>query len=393
MNSLCRYILPILLLLLNLTAESISGRNPDKFNDEVRRIFDNLDMTGLGIAVVDGDSIIYQESFGYKELPENGKGGIRLANDDLFRIASISKTFIATVILQLQEEGKLSLDDDAQEYLKFPLRNPSIKDRPITIRHLLTHTSGINDARSWWNVDHINPDVDAEYYKCYSSTAPGRQYKYCNMNYTVLGAIIEGVTDHKFFEEVDRRIMKPLDIGGGFNCNDLDSSRFVRLYRYKPELHKYKEDDEAYRPYKGIIDRNYKLGREFGLAYPASGMRISTGDLAKYMMMHMNGGTIGGVRIISAESEEAMRRNYVGKNNYGLSFRHYNDLYPGKSLSGQTGGGHGLRSAMIFDPEDNVGFVIICSGSRSEYIDGYGDIHKPIIKLAYQYLLDYPEQN
>ena len=48
---------------------------------------------------------------------------------------------------------------------------------------------------------------------------------------------------------------------------------------------------------------------------------------------------------------------------------------------------------MIFDPEDNVGFVIICSGSRSEYIDGYGDIHKPIIKLAYQYLLDYPEQN
>lgn len=388
-----RFIILSILTIVSVSgSHHLYGRDVEKFTKEVQRIFDELDMTGLGVAVVKDDSIIYHQSFGYRQLPTDTTTAEPLANDHLFRIASISKTFVATVIMQYIEEGKLSLNDDAQKYLNFPLRNPLYSNIPITIEQLLTHTSSINDSKSWWNVNVIDPGQYDDYHKCYSRTAPGNGYKYCNMNYTLLGAVIENISRNKFFNEIDSRIMKPLALGGGFNCNDLDSSKFVRLYRYKKNLRKYVEDDEAYRPYNGIIDRNYKLGNEFGLAYPASGMKITTGDLARYMMMHMYGGELDGIRIISEDSEKLMQKNFVGRHNYGLSFRHYYDLYPGKTLTGQTGGGHGLKSAMIFDPNEKVGFVIISSGSKSDVIDGYADIHKPIIHLAYRWLFDYTQQ-
>lgn len=355
---------------------------------KIGKIFHDLDMTGLGIAVVKDDSIIYQKSFGYQVFPDSDICGVTLRDDDIFRIASISKTFIATAILQLYERGILSLNDDAQKYLNFPLRNPNFSDSIITIKMLLTHTSSINDARSWWSIDKINPNEDILYYECYSNSKPGSAYKYCNMNYTILGAVIEGATGKRFYNYIDEEIMKPLGLVGGFNCNELDSTKFVKQYRFKEDLNCYVEDDETYRPYKSLYGKNYKLGKSLGLAYPPSGMKISTGNLAKYMMMHMYGGSLNNVKIISEHSEKLMQQNYVGKNNYGLSYRQYKDLIDDRVLYGQTGGGNGLRGAMIFDPKDKIGFVILCSGSKSKYIDGYGDIHKPLIKLLNLELLE-----
>lgn len=377
----------VFLLFLSLSlSTACRTRNIAEMESKIDSIFHSLDMTGLGIAVVKNDSIIYQKSFGYRVLPQNGKEGELLENDDIFRIASISKTFIATAILQLMEQGKLSLDDDAQEYLNFPLRNPKYPDSPITIKMLLTHTSSINDSRSWWSIDKINPQIDSSYVKCYSPTIPGEKYKYCNMNYTILGAVIEGATKNRFYEYIANNILEPLDIYGGFNCNQLDSTKFVKQYRYNEDLHTYKEDNETYRPYPQVLGKNYKLGKSLGLAYPASGMKISTGNLARYMMMHINYGELNGVRIINENSERLMQDNYVGKNNYGLSYRQYKGFSKEKLFYGQTGGGNGLKGAMIFEPIDKIGFVILCSGSRSKYIDGYVDIHKPLINILYSHL-------
>lgn len=126
-------VISILSVISVLGVQSIHGRDTEEFTKGVQRIFDELDMTGLGVAVVKGDSIIYQQSFGYRQLATDTTAAEPLHNDDMFRIASISKTFIATVIMQYVEEGKLSLSDDAQKYLSFPLRNPLYKDTPITI--------------------------------------------------------------------------------------------------------------------------------------------------------------------------------------------------------------------------------------------------------------------
>lgn len=380
-------ILLLLLFFICSIQTGITKELPIELDQKIEAIFNKLDMTGLGIAVVKNDSIIFQKSYGYRVLPQPEQKGELLDNEDIYRIASISKTFIATAILQLIEKGKINLNDNAERYLNFPLRNPNSPEDTITVKMLLTHTSSINDSRSWWNINHIIPQNDNLYYQCYSPEKPGEKYKYCNMNYTVLGAVIEGATGERFYKYIDINILNPLDIKGSFNCNELDSTLFVRQYRYKEDLGHYVEDDETYRPYTKFLGDKYVLQRSLGLAYPASGMKISTGDLARYMMMHMNYGDLNGAHIISKDSELLMQQNYVGNSNYGLSYRQYRDIAKGKVFHGQTGGGNGLRGAMIFDPVEKIGFVILCSGSKSKYIDGYGDIHKPLIQLLYNYFM------
>ncbi len=354
-----------------------------KIDSTIDSIFHEMSMTGLAVAIVNEDSIAYEYYNGYKSLPGEHTKGIILENFDLFRIASISKTFVATAIMQLCERGALSLKDDAQKYLSFPLRNPSHPDDEITIEMLLTHTSSINDSRKYWSIDLINPKKDQNYNGCYSPTKPGSQYKYCNLNYNLLGAIIENITGKRFDEVIHKNILSPLGINGGYNCNSLDSTKFVKLYKYNNELGIYIESKEAYKPYNYQLGSNYIIEKYTGLLSPCGGMKITARDLARYMIMHMYGGKTNKTQIINEKSESLIRENYVGKYNYGYSFRQYKNLNPTGTLYGQTGGAYGMKSAMIFDPEKKIGFVILCSGSKSKYIDGFGDIHKPIIKTIY----------
>lgn len=368
---------------------AVTPQRLDALNKAVEKIFHDKEMTALGIAVTHGDSIIYRQSIGYRVRPMDNFPGEPLADDDLFRIASVSKTFIATAILRLQEENKLNINDDAQRYLNYPLRNPKYPKVPITIKDLLTHTSSLNDSRSYWNLDILNPETDREYFKCYSPTRPGRDYKYCNLNYVLLAAVIEGATGRRFDSEIDRIIMRPLNIHGNFNTNLLDSTKFVRLYyRDEKDGTTLIDNVENYFPYKHQIMDNYKLGKSLGLEYPAAGMKITVDDLAKYMMMHCHNGTQGDSTVISPASEALMRKNYVGKNNYGLSYRQYRQLLSGKLLHGQTGGNPGAKTCMIFDPISDIGFVILTSGAKTDYIDGYGDIHAPLIRMLYAHLFE-----
>jgi len=365
----------------------IFGQNdPVGLENEIQSVFDKRKMSGLAIAVVSGDSIIYQKAMGHRVLPEDGKPGDALREDDLFALASVSKTFIATVIMRLVDDNKLKLDDDAQKYLGFRLRNPYSPSKKITVKHLLTHTSGISDSHGWWNIEYIKPEQDKEYYKSYTKNEPGKHYEYCNLNYTLLGGVIEGVTGKRFDDVVDEIIMQPLGLGGSFNTNKLDPGKFVDYYYYDKSKKKREVNDYFYRTYKQLEPASYELGKNLSLEYPAAGMKITSGDLAKYMMMHMNDGKLGDTRVISAKSERLMQKNYVGSSNYGLSYRQYTGLIPGSVLHGQTGGGGGVKTCMIFDRDRKIGFVILSAGADSDYIDGYEDIHKPLIKILYKYL-------
>ena len=342
----------------------------------------------MSIAVVSDDSIIYSKSMGYRVLPDGTNPGIPVKDDDLYCLASVSKTFIATAIMRLMQDKKLKLNDDAAKYIGFQLRNPKFPSTPITIKQLLTHTSGINDSYSWWCMDSINPGKTPNYFRCYSDT---RDYKYCNLNYTLLSAVIEGATGRPLDTVVDSLILKPLDIKGGFNTILLDENRIVTPYYH--EKGKTKINDYVIKRYNVLLPGKYKLLNSLNIVYSPAGMKISAPDLARFMMMHMNYGTLDGKRVLTSRSEHEMQRNYVGDSNYGLSFRQYTDLVPGKTLHGQTGGIPGVKTCMIFDPTTRTGYVIVTAGADSDYIDGYGDIHKPLIKSLHKHLLENAKGN
>lgn len=364
------------------------ARNDAGLEEEIERVFKERKITAMSIAVVSDDSIIYSKSMGYRVLPDGTNPGIPVKDDDLYCLASVSKTFIATAIMRLMQDKKLKLNDDAAKYIGFQLRNPKFPSTPITIKQLLTHTSGINDSYSWWCMDSINPGKTPNYFRCYSDT---RDYKYCNLNYTLLSAVIEGATGRPLDTVVDSLILKPLDIKGGFNTILLDENRIVTPYYH--EKGKTKINDYVIKRYNVLLPGKYKLLNSLNIVYSPAGMKISAPDLARFMMMHMNYGTLDGKRVLTSRSEREMQRNYVGDSNYGLSFRQYTDLVPGKTLHGQTGGIPGVKTCMIFDPTTRTGYVIVTAGADSDYIDGYGDIHKPLIKSLHKHLLENAKGN
>lgn len=362
------------------------GTNRDSIINGLEGIMQELDAVGLSVVVVKNGENYFSASLGSKKM-NNSSHRVDLLSDDLFRIASISKTFVATAIMQLIEKDRLHLDDDINKYLSFRVFNPEFPNIPITVRMLLTHRSSINDSQGYYNFEAINPLKNKKFYLCYNKYAPGADYQYSNYNYNLLGAVIEGATGERFDDYIEENITDPLGLNCSFNANRLDSSRFVSTYRFDSLGCTYEVKD-VYKPYKWhLSNKNYRKGIYTPLLAPTSGLKISAGDLAKFMIMHINNGMFQGKQIISSQSEVLMRSGYIQSSNYAFSFRKYTGLLPGCVMYGQTGGAYGLFAAMIFDPEKKMGFVVISNGCKSDYIDGYGDLHKKVILYLYDTLI------
>lgn len=323
------------------------------------------DAAGLAVAVVKDNALVYQSSLGWKDL----EARVPLAEDDVFRIASISKSFAAISILQLVEEGRLSLDDDAGVLLGLPVRNPHFPDTVITLRMLLNHTSSITDSQRYHSLDIINPETSGSWAESYSQHQPGTHYQYSNLGYNMVGAIIERVADTRFDHYVRERVLEPLGLYGGYRPDVLDRERFAQIYRYQ-EGEGFVRSDAAYAPLAHRLD-DYRMGYSAPIFSPTGGLKISAPDLARYMLVHMNYGERDGVRIISAEHAALMQAAMVqidAHAGYGLALRTDRALIPGETLVGHTGSAYGLYSSMFFDPERKYGFVVITNGARDPEI-------------------------
>jgi CubicO group peptidase (beta-lactamase class C family) len=332
-----------------------------KFEKDMQAYLDEIQAVGLSCVVVKDNQVVYHHNFGVKNLDTQEP----VDDETLWRIASISKSFTATSLLQQVEQGKIALTDDVSDLLGFRVRNPKFPDTPITLEMLLSHTSSINDSQGYWTtIDIINPDINTSAGNCYNDYAPGSgEYEYCNLNLNLAGTILERVTGERFDQYVVNHVLRPLGLYGGYCVDSLDKARFAHLYDWDAEKGVYVDNyDEAYAPRSEKV-ANYTMGHDALIFSPTGGMKISGLDLARYMTMHMNYGTTpDGVRILSEESSRNMQVPRSKAENYGLNLWLADDYVPGITLVGHTGGAYGLRSAMFFNPEEKYGFVIICNG-------------------------------
>ncbi|MGV3546582.1 MAG: serine hydrolase domain-containing protein [Pedobacter sp.] len=352
----------------------------EKTEAEITEMMKRLDVAGLAVAVVKNNKLIYNHSFGKKSI----ENGTELSNTDVFRIASISKSFAATSIMQLAEAKKLSLDDDFGDLVGFKIRNPKYPDTKITLRMVLSHTSSINDSQGYFNLDVINPAKNENWAKCYTDKQPGTDYLYCNLNFNMVGAVIERITGQRYDSYVKQHILSPLNLYGGYCIDSLDNQRFVPLYEY--ENNAFKLAPAAYAPRREELSK-YQLGYSTPILSPTGGMKISAADLAKYMTMHMNYGKVGKVKIISQKSSKQMQTPLSDEEGYGLALRVTEKLIDGKKLVGHTGSAYGLYSAMFFDPKEKFGIVVITNGTNPKGQDGYRAVIKESFNILYQNLI------
>ena len=349
--------------------KTLSAEQLAKIEKELTTIAHDHDVVSMQVAFVVGDEIVYSKSVGLKNLAAQEPAALT----DLYRIASVSKSFSGVSTMQLVEAGKLSLDDDVSDLVGFRVRNPKFPEVPITVRMLLSHTSSIvdNSKVSYKKSfdETLNPAsaAAATVTACYSNYEPGTHYQYSNRGINLLGAVIEKVSGERFDNYVRQHILLPLGItDAGFNVDSLDSSRFASLYTIG--------DDGNFKEQKGAYERypqydTYRLGVDTPHLSPAGGMKISILGLAEWMLTLKRGGVgSNGVRILPAERVEQMFQKATPDNStvkYGFTLSTSKTLL-GFPMRGHTGSAYGLKSVLNYSLDEDFGVVVFCSSVDGE---------------------------
>lgn len=367
------------ILVISFFSWNITLAQPQKAEAGIQSIMLKNNVVGISVAVVKKNKIIYTHSFGYKNLETKEP----LTDDCIFRIASISKSFSASSIMQLVEAGKVSLEDDVSKLIGFTVRNPKFPSTVITLRMLMQHRSSINDSEGYFSLDSINPTTNPNWAKCYNNYEPGKGYMYCNLNYNMTGTIIEKISGERFDQYVKHHILDPLKLYGGYCVDSLDKNKFATIYEYQSDSAKFVAAPNAYAPRREEI-ANYVMGKSTPIFSPTGGMKISATDLAKYMMMHSKQGRYKGVKIMSKQSANEMQTKVSEEDGYGMAIENQENLIMGKLMRGHTGSAYGLYSGMFFNTKEKFGFVVITNGCAAKYEDGFNELIKSTINCLYE---------
>ena len=323
--------------------------------------------------------------------------------DDSARIASISKTVVAIGVMKLVEADKLDLDSDVSRWLGWQLRNPAFPERPVTLRQLLSHTSSIRDHEDQYAIP-LGGSVRAAMAQPTSwdlKHGPSENYfAYSNMNFPIVGSIVEQVTGERFDIWMRRNVLDPMQIDACFNwptCSDLAIARAVQLN--EPDGTPVRDDLHGKRPACPVYVETpmpcdlslWRLGENGALFAPQGGLRISARGLARIGRMFLAGGTLDGVRILSPQSVElllAPQWRFDGSNGntdggfyctYGLAaqtiptrVRGCDDdpASDGRVRVGHAGDAYGLRSGLWIDRTSGTGIAYFVTGLGDDPVRG-----------------------
>lgn len=288
--------LALLVVTTPLTAQTGPAADPE-VQGQIRLFSAWLDgqiasreLPGVVVGVVAGDELVWAKGFGLADI----EGGRPMSLGTKFRMASHSKLFTATAIMQLREQGKLRLDDPVSDYLPwFEFKHAKPDDPPVTIEHLLTHSSGLpREAADHWTshdfptedqLKNLIPDRQAPF-------SPEVRWKYSNLAYTIAGMVVEAVSGQSWADYLQANIFDPL----GMSASNVDL------------------DDDGLAT--GYTSRQLDGTREIYPFVDARGMAAATGltstveDMARFVSAQFREGARGDDRVLSTASLREMHR-------------------------------------------------------------------------------------
>ncbi len=295
---------------------------------------DKANVPGAAVVVVKGDSLVYARAFGSRT-----RSGAAATPETPFLIGSMSKSFTALAVLQLVEAGKLDLDAPVTRYLA-RLRFADGAGSEMTVRHLLNHTSGIREGDGLVPLPEPFLWDDAPFSRIRLQSAPGSAFDYSNLNYTLLGLLVEAVSGQTFATYVQQHIAAPLGLAhtsaekGAFGDGLAQGHQFW----YGPALQR----EEAFRQ----------------AAIPAGFIAASARDLGRFLAAHVD---TAGARVrlgLSPALLEASRTPWNGDAlGYGMGWRRAE--WNGQPIVQHTGLVGTFSSAMLYLPETGYGIAVL----------------------------------
>lgn len=298
------------------------------------------DIAGVTISVVKDGKLLFAKGYGYADVEKKKPVS---AQETLFRPGSISKLFTWTAVMQLFEQGKLDLDRDVNEYLDYKI--PDAFDKPITLKHILTHTPGFEEQiKDLFLVDSTKPNL-GQYLKTH---IPGRIYPpgtvpaYSNYATAVAGYIVERVSGRPFDEYVTENILKPLNM-----------TRSTFAQPLPAEL-------------APLMSNGYRLGSdapgpfEVINAFPAGSLSSTATDMAQFMMAHLAEGQLGSAQILKPETARLMHSRLFALDDAAnaMCYGFYEESRNGHRIIGHGGDTIYFHSDLHLVLDQKLGFFV-----------------------------------
>ena len=299
------------------------------------------DIAGATVAVVANGQILFAKGYGFSDMRTRRPV---VADQTLFRLASVSKTLTWTAVMQLVQAGKVGLDRDVNDYLDF--RIPE-KFGPITLRDLMTHTPGFEDTVADNLLTSPRDLVPYREYLVKHMPAeifpPGKVVAYSNYGATLAGYIVERVSGEPFAEYIARHILQPL----GMTHSTFEQPPPLALAR------------DLSRGYLKASDGK-PVPVEYDQIAPAGALSSTAVDMAHFMIAQLQGGSYDGVSIMSPATTQLMHtpqsRMAPGMNGFDLGF--YQENRNGLRIIGHGGDIEAFHSDLHLLLDKNVGFFI-----------------------------------
>lgn len=320
-------------------------------DDFFARAMEEYHVAGAAVAVVKDGTVFFAKGYGYADLAND----IPVDPDQtIFRIGSVGKVFTWTAVMQLVEQGKLDLDADINTYLDF--RIPDTFPQPITLKHLMTHTSGFDDRWLETVVSDASELVPAREWLIANTPGrvrpPGEAAGYSNYNAMLAGYIVERVSGQPYDQYIQRNIFDPLGMMHATAQSPLPPDLRPRAsvgYTY---------DDGAFQPFP-----DYTL-QPAGL--PSGAHQASVTDMARFMIAHLEQGryrdeNIAEARILEASTARRMQSTLYTPDPrlLGMAYGFTDISDNGQRTLGHEGYGPPMNSQLLLLPDQRLGIFVV----------------------------------
>lgn len=323
----------LLLLVFGFTTVFAQTNKFQKIDSLLNYLYTNNKFMG-SLSILEKDKIVFSRAYGLGEL----SGGKQLNPATKLKIGSITKTFTATMIMQLVDEKKLSLDTKLSQF--YP---KVVNADKITIAMLLHHRTGIPDylnddptVAQYIYIENKKTDLLKRIEGYTSAFEPDSQFKYSNSNYNLLGYILEDITKKSYAENLNTRIVKKLGLK--------NTSFPVKIEPSQNEGYSFTYNGNA-----------WKQTQEWhnSLAFAAGAIASTPDDLNLFLSALFNG------KLVSAGSLDQMKtiKESYGK---GLIIAPFDE----RKFYGHTGGIENFRAAAVYNVEEKTGFAVVVNGDN-----------------------------
>jgi CubicO group peptidase (beta-lactamase class C family) len=330
------------------------------------------DIAGVTIAVVKDGKLLFAKGYGYADVEKKKPVS---PQETLFRPGSISKLFTWTAVMQLFEQGKLDLDRDVNEYLDYKI--PDAFGKPITLKHILTHTPGFEEqVKDLFVTGSISPNL-GQYLKTHIPARiypPGTVPAYSNYATAVAGYIVERVSGRPFNEYVAENILKPLNMTHSTFSQPLPENL------------------------ASLMSNGYRLGSdepqpfEVINPFPAGSLSSSANDIAQFMIAHLQDGQLGNARILKPETARLMHSRLFALDDAAnaMCYGFYEESRNGHRIIGHGGDTVFFHSDLHLVLDQKVGFFVSYNSAGRGSSPGRVNLWEAFLNRYYPYAANAP---